>query len=186
MRARHCRSRVRITQTKTSPAPAGGRHSMSNEAVTLSMNEVVVLRELNGGAPKRWGELRTAYFGPVRSRQQASTAFFTKINNMVEKELVEKTDGTSFGKSYRITAKGQASIQILIDAGKDLSAAKTNAQIEYEQKHPEETARIMGEIAAGIHTGKSNRKNTGAQLPDLKPKGVPQIGETAYDPNQAA
>jgi len=105
--------------------------------VTLTNNRIVVLRTLKDG-PKKWSELRKAYFGEARAKQQASTSFYMQMKSCIEKGLVKKTQ-----LGYEATDAGIEALDAVINSGVDVSTIKTEAQKAFE---------ATGAAAAAIKT----------------------------------
>jgi len=99
---------------------------MVNISGSLTANQVVVLRTLSTG-PKKWSELRRAYFGEERAKQSASTSFYMQIKNCTGKGFLTKTQ-----LGYEITPKGAEVLQAARDAGLDVDSVKTQAQLQFE------------------------------------------------------
>jgi predicted transcriptional regulator len=97
--------------------------------VTLTPNQIVVLRTLENG-PVKWSPLRKAYFGEARAKEQASTSFYQQLKGQTKKGLITKTED---GTAYMITDLGLVSIQAV--SAEIKAAAKSNAQVEFEAKH---------------------------------------------------
>jgi len=99
---------------------------MSNEVKPLQVKEgmVVILRALENG-PLGFSKLRTAYFGEGRAKLPATTAFYMKTKEALEKKLIQKID-----KTYSLTELGQVTIAAVPDEVK--ASAKSEAQKAFE------------------------------------------------------
>ena len=91
----------------------------------LTLNRMVLLRELSSG-PKSWRDLREVYYGdPERIASSSSTSFCNQLHKLIDLCLIDKADGF-----YSITQLGKELI-----AGGDpdvVAAAKTEARIAAE------------------------------------------------------
>lgn len=98
--------------------------------VPLTANRIVILRALEKG-PQKWSVLREEYFGPGRSEEAASTAFYMQVKGMIGKGLVTKSP-----EGYQITATGKEAIEACRKAGFDIEGAKSQAHLKWEAAHP--------------------------------------------------
>lgn len=91
---------------------------------------LILVRELAEG-PKKFGQLRIAYFGEARAKaNKATTAFYNKLDQGLEEGLVIKT-------STGVYELGEAGKQLLAYAREqkmDLKTLKSEAQIRHEQQ----------------------------------------------------
>jgi len=116
--------------------------------VALTPGGIVILRTLENG-PVKWSPLRKAYFGPLRSEQSASTAFYMKVKDFIKKGLVKKTDT---GDAYEITELGLVSIAAVPEATK--LAAKSEAQIRFEAS---DAGKAAAKVAAEAEAAKGEK-----------------------------
>ena len=98
----------------------------------ISICMVVICRSLENG-PLGWTKLRNEYFGERRSKgNPASTSFFTKLKKGIADGYVVKDAAT---KTYGLTTLGEETIAAMRET-MDVDAAKTPAQITWENENP--------------------------------------------------
>ena len=92
---------------------------------------IILIRELASG-PKKWGQLVLAYYGQARADNGPTVSFWNKLKDcktlgIIKHDVVQKI--------YELGEVGQAMLIVLKEQNVDLSAVKSEAQLEYEAKH---------------------------------------------------
>lgn len=88
---------------------------------------LIIVRELENG-PKKFGQLRTAYYGEARAKaNKATTSFYNKIDAGVEEGLVIKT-----ALGYELGEKGRELLAYAKEKNIDLTVLKSEAQVRHE------------------------------------------------------
>ena len=100
----------------------------------LTNGRQCILGRLDGQQAK-WSELRSAYYGPERSKSKASTSFHIQLTKLMALGVVAKE-----GETYKLTLEGETIVSKAKEAGVDFSTAQSNAALHYVPKVVEEVA----------------------------------------------
>lgn len=96
--------------------------------VKPTVGRLIIVRELAEG-PKKFSQLRTAYFGEARAKaNKATTSFYNKLSQGLEEGLVVKS---TIG-SYELGEQGKLLLAFAKEQKMDLVALKSEAQLRYE------------------------------------------------------
>ena len=100
------------------------------ETLKPTAARLILVRELAEG-PKKFGQLRTAYFGEGRAAEKATTAFYNKLKAGLKENLIVKSTTTG---AYELGVEGNKLLAWAKEQKMDLSTVKSEAQIRFEQK----------------------------------------------------
>ena len=98
------------------------------ETLKPTVARLIIVRELAEG-PKKFGQLRTAYFGEARAKgNKATTSFYNKLKQgLVEGLVVKSTLGV-----YELGVAGQALLAFAKEKNMDLGILKSEAELRYQ------------------------------------------------------
>jgi hypothetical protein len=102
---------------------------MENIEKLATSARLIIVRELASG-PKRFSQLRLAYYGEVRAKATKSTrSFYVKLDRGIEEGLVVKTV-----LGYELGELGKQLLAYATEKQMDLSTVKSEAQAQWELK----------------------------------------------------
>ena len=99
---------------------------MANQP-SLTAARLILVRELASG-PKRFSQLRLAFFGEARAKEKATTSFYNKLVKSLNEGLIVK----SAPGVYELGVFGHLVLAQAKDQGIDLASVKSEAQLRYE------------------------------------------------------
>ena len=99
------------------------------ETLKPTVARLIIVRELAEG-PKKFGQLRTAYFGEARAKgNKATTAFYNKLKQGLVEGLVVKTAALG---AYELGDAGKQLLAFAKEKQMDLSILKSEAELRYQ------------------------------------------------------